>query len=160
TPCRDTTKGQTYVRSTNDYHGKIAMVYAWYMPKDQVDPVLGIGHRHDWEGAVVYLDKSTQAFAGVAFSAHGHWRKYLEKDLNWTHFQGTHVKAQYSAEPWINSHAVDLTDKDGDLPDLAQWARLGGPAQQAINNIAHWGDTEPPISQRNYSLSLERSWMW
>lgn len=153
--CSDPTKGQTYVRSTNNYKGRIAMVYCWYMPKDE--PVPTTGHRHEWEGAVVFLDIKTHNIDGVATSAHGHWRKYYNP--NGTNVDGTHVKVEYSAEG-LNSHAIRLTDKDGDLPNLAQWDRLGGPAQQAINNPSNWGAANPPIAQMHYQMTLEGAWMW
>ncbi|KAK7061126.1 dihydrolipoamide dehydrogenase precursor [Paramarasmius palmivorus] len=109
--CKDPNKRQTYVRSTNNYRGKIGMAYAWYFPKDEIST--GIGHRHDWEGAVVFLDPNTHHIDGVAASAHGHWRKY--PNPGGVNVDGTRVKLQYSAEPVINSHALDLTDKGGDL---------------------------------------------
>ncbi|KAI3605332.1 necrosis inducing-like protein npp1 type [Moniliophthora roreri] len=81
--------------------------------------ISGIGRRHDWEGAVVSLDLRTNHINdGVTASAYGHWRKYPNPDG--ANVDGTHVKLQYSAEPWD---------------------RLGGPAQQAINNPSHWGDS-------------------
>uniref|UniRef100_A0A0W0G792 Putative necrosis-and ethylene-inducing protein n=1 Tax=Moniliophthora roreri TaxID=221103 RepID=A0A0W0G792_MONRR len=81
--------------------------------------ISGIGRRHDWEGAVVSLDLRTNHINdGVTASAYGHWRKYPNPDG--ANVDGTHVKLQYSAEPVINSHAIDITDKSGDLPTLAQ----------------------------------------
>ncbi|ETI39304.1 hypothetical protein F443_15123 [Phytophthora nicotianae P1569] len=29
-------------------------MYSWYMPKDETLP--GLGHRHDWEACVVWID--------------------------------------------------------------------------------------------------------
>lgn len=62
--------GQVYSRS-GTYNGKFAIMYAWYWPKDE--PSDGIGHRHDWESAVVWLSaQSTSAsLVGAAASAHG-----------------------------------------------------------------------------------------
>nr|AFG73941.1 necrosis- and ethylene-inducing protein 4 [Moniliophthora perniciosa] len=154
--CKDTSKAQTYVRTTDNYNGKIAMVYAWYMPKDVVTS--GFGHRHDWEGAVVFLDPKTKRIDGMACSAHGGWRKYPNPGGN--NVDTTHVKLQYSAEPLINSHAIDLTDKGGDLPTLARWEKIGPAAQKAINDGSHWGKSNPPIADKNYQNSLQGAWMW
>nr|AFG73942.1 necrosis- and ethylene-inducing protein 5 [Moniliophthora perniciosa] len=154
--CKDRTKGQTYVRTADDFKGKIAMVYAWYMPKDVVTS--GFGHRHDWEGAVVFVDRKTNRTEGVACSAHGGWRKYPNPGGN--NVNGTHARLQYSAEPVINTHALDLTDKDGDLPTLAQWEQIGVPAQQAINDNSHWGKANPPIADHRMLNTLEGAWMW
>ncbi|KAK7061097.1 hypothetical protein VNI00_000833 [Paramarasmius palmivorus] len=153
--CKDTSKGQTYVRSTS-YKGKTAFVYAWYMPKDEIST--GIGHRHDWEGAVVFLDPKTRHIDGVAASAHGHWRKY--PNPGGVNVDGTHVKLQYSAEPVINSHAIDLTDKGGDLPTLVDWGSMPAAARAAINDGSHWGDTNPPVADSHFDSSLSGAWMW
>ncbi|KAK7061103.1 hypothetical protein VNI00_000839 [Paramarasmius palmivorus] len=153
--CKDTSKGQTYVRSTR-YQGRIAFVYAWYFPKDEIST--GIGHRHDWEGAVVFLDANTHHIDGVAASAHGHWRKY--PNPGGENVSGTHVKLQYSAEPVINSHALDLTDKGGDLLTLVDWGSMPAAARAAINDGSHWGDTNPLVADAHFESALEGAWMW
>lgn len=62
--------GQVYARGAT-YNGKFAIMYAWYMPKDS--PSTGLGHRHDWESAVVWLSaqSTTASIVGGAASAHG-----------------------------------------------------------------------------------------
>ncbi|KAF1782398.1 Necrosis inducing protein [Phytophthora cactorum] len=44
---------QVYGRSTW-FKGVWAIVYSWYFPKDS--PSSGMGHRHDWEHAIVFID--------------------------------------------------------------------------------------------------------
>ncbi|KAK7045525.1 hypothetical protein VNI00_007357 [Paramarasmius palmivorus] len=152
--CRDTSKAQTYVRGA-DFKGKTAFLYAWYMPKDEISP--SIGHRHDWEGAVVFLDPDNNKIEGVAASAHGDWRKY--KNPGGDKVDGNHVKLQYSAEG-VNSHAIDITDKDGDLSTLVDWAAMPGPARDAINDASHWGDANPPLADAHFEDNLNEAWMW
>ena len=62
--------GQVYARG-GTYNGRFAIMYAWYMPKDS--PSSGLGHRHDWESAVVWLSAqtTTASIVGGAASAHG-----------------------------------------------------------------------------------------
>lgn len=51
--CRDDRRGQTYARG-GWHKGRYAIMYSWYMPKDQiVDGGGNAGHRHDWENVVV-----------------------------------------------------------------------------------------------------------
>ncbi|KAJ5667679.1 necrosis inducing protein [Penicillium maclennaniae] len=61
-----------YMSEAPDYY---ALMYAWYMPKDE--PSDGLGHRHDWEGVIVWLSDSTSTTAdnvvAVCPSAHGGW---------------------------------------------------------------------------------------
>jgi hypothetical protein len=62
--------GQVYARG-GSYNGAFAIMYSWYMPKDS--PSTGLGHRHDWENAVVWLSgqSTTATVIGGAASAHG-----------------------------------------------------------------------------------------
>lgn len=49
--------------------------YSWYMPKDS--PSDGLGHRHEWEGVIIWLSSATATTAAnvvaVCPSAHGGW---------------------------------------------------------------------------------------
>ncbi|KAJ3054239.1 hypothetical protein HK097_002355 [Rhizophlyctis rosea] len=71
--------GQIYVRSTsvsNRPNGAThALLYSWYFPKDS--PSSGLGHRHEWEGVIVFLKSSSSTAASnivaVCPSAHGDW---------------------------------------------------------------------------------------
>ncbi|KAK6592592.1 necrosis inducing protein [Botrytis cinerea] len=66
--------GQVYVRGGQS-GSNYAIMYSWYMPKDE--PSTGIGHRHDWEGVIVWLSSATATTAdnilAVCPSAHGGW---------------------------------------------------------------------------------------
>ena len=72
-----------YARAAT-YNGAYAIMYSWYMPKDE--PSTGIGHRHDWENIVVWLSsESTSAtLTGVAISAHGSYQKTTSPSLDGT----------------------------------------------------------------------------
>ena len=69
--------GQVYARSAS-FNNAFAIMYAWYMPKvrnachrgvnqkltfalAQDSPSTGLGHRHDWERIVVWLDNLNEA---------------------------------------------------------------------------------------------------
>lgn len=54
--CNDPSNGQTYARG-GWYQGRYAIMYAFYMPKDQIsDGGANGGHRHDWENVVIWID--------------------------------------------------------------------------------------------------------
>lgn len=54
-PGKDHHEGQTYVRGA--WHkGRYAIMYSWYMPKDQnVNGPVNGGHRHEWESVVIWV---------------------------------------------------------------------------------------------------------
>lgn len=66
--------GQIHVRGAA-YGNYYALMYSWYFSKDE--PSTGLGHRHDWEGVIVWLSSSTSTSAenivAVCPSAHGGW---------------------------------------------------------------------------------------
>lgn len=55
-PGKDHHEGQTYVRGA--WHkGRYAIMYSWYMPKDQnVNGPVNGGHRHEWESVVIWVN--------------------------------------------------------------------------------------------------------
>ena len=81
--------GQVYARA-GSYNGAFAIMYSWYMPKDS--PSTGLGHRHDWENAVVWLSaqSTTAKVIGAAASAHGD-------------FDTTTTPNQYRQDPTSNA---------------------------------------------------------
>jgi hypothetical protein len=73
--------GQVYARA-GTYNDKFGIMYSWYMPKDS--PSSGLGHRHDWENTVVWLNGQSESatVTGVAISAHGEYQKvWLVKSI-------------------------------------------------------------------------------
>lgn len=77
--------GQVYSRSAW-YNGVWAIMYAWYFPKDSPLPFNAFGHRHDWEGIVVWIDnpanQNPKVFS-IAYSQHGKFQKQLQTTRSW-----------------------------------------------------------------------------
>jgi hypothetical protein len=48
--------GQIYARAAED-NDMYAVMYSWLMPKDE--PSAGLGHRHEWEGVIIWLSSVT-----------------------------------------------------------------------------------------------------
>ena len=93
----DSSPGQVYARG-GTYNDRFGIMYSWYMPKDS--PSNGLGHRHDWENAVVWLsEESTSAsIIGAAASAHGDYDTSTSPDLS-----GDSVLFRYFS-PWPVNH--------------------------------------------------------
>ncbi|KAF4317833.1 hypothetical protein BBO99_00007747 [Phytophthora kernoviae] len=71
---------QVYGRSTW-YNNVWAIMYSWYFPKD--NPVTGMGHRHDWEHVVVWIDNPAMenpTILAVTPSAHSGYSTYAPPD--------------------------------------------------------------------------------
>ncbi|KAF1775677.1 Necrosis inducing protein [Phytophthora cactorum] len=93
---------QVYGRST--WHNGIwAIMYSWYFPKDS--PSTGLGHRHDWEHVIVWIDNPEIAEP-----------KILAVD-------GNSVKVKYLSK-WPINHALESTGEAGDYQDLIMWEQM------------------------------------
>lgn len=104
--------------SSGDYY---ALMYSWYFPKDEASP--GAGHRHDWEGVIVWLKDSTSTaasnIAAVCPSAHGNWNCSTD---GYT-LDGTAPLIKYQST-WPLNHALGLTTTVGGTQPLVDWDSL------------------------------------
>jgi hypothetical protein len=103
-------------------------MYSWYMPKDS--PSAGLGHRHEWENAVVWLSSAstTATVRGVAISAHGGYQK--EKSPPFT---GTRPRIGYMSIWPVNHQLIATSDQGGEQPLIA-WESMTAAARSAIEN--------------------------
>ncbi|KAI8812218.1 necrosis inducing protein [Cladochytrium replicatum] len=151
--------GQVYVRS-GWYNGRWAIMYAWYMPKDQ-GSISGVGHRHDWECAVVWInnpDASVQNIIAVSASAHGDFRKYNPAPSSI--MDGTHPNIKY----WANgvlTHATDTDDSNkGQNPVLPiiHWHQLTQAARDTLNSY-DFGSANVPFKDQNFLNNLASAYI-
>ncbi|KAF2013990.1 NPP1-domain-containing protein [Aaosphaeria arxii CBS 175.79] len=141
--------GQVYVRG-GTYNGAYGIMYSWYMPKDS--PSSGLGHRHDWENAVVWLSSQSESATvrGVAISAHGDYQKVSG------HFDGSRPLIGYISAWPVNHQLIDTSDKGGEQPLIA-WESLTAAARTAIENT-NFGDATPSFRDNNFQSYLEKAY--
>jgi hypothetical protein len=128
------------------YNGNYAIMYSWYMPKDE--PSTGIGHRHDWENIVVWLtsESTTASVKGVAISAHGGYQKVSG------HFSGTRPLIEYISYWPLDHQLVDTSTQGGEQPLIA-WESMTAAARTAIENT-DFGDATPSFRDSNFQSYL------
>lgn len=100
----------------------------WYMPKDS--PSTGLGHRHDWEGIVVWLSGATTSatLLGVAASAHGDFDTTTSPNLS-----GTSPLIRYYSTYPVN-HQLGFTSTVGGQQPLIAYESLTSAARTALEN--------------------------
>ncbi|CAI7616867.1 unnamed protein product [Penicillium glandicola] len=141
--------GQIYVRgaSSGDYY---ALMYSWYMPKDE--PSTGLGHRHDWEGVIVWLSDSTSTTASnivaVCPSAHGGW----DCSTDGYTLDGTASLIKYESI-WPIDHACGLTTTVGGTQPLVAWESLSTVVQNALETT-DFGSANVPFKDANFATNL------
>ncbi|KAJ5979578.1 hypothetical protein N7481_006876 [Penicillium waksmanii] len=144
--------GQIYVRgqTSGDYY---ALLYSWYMPKDE--PSSGLGHRHDWEGVIVWLSSSTSTNAdnivAVCPSAHGGW----DCSTDGYTLDGTAPLIRYYSI-WPVDHQCGLTTTVGGTQPLIAWESLPAVAQSALDTT-DFGDANVPFNDGNMDSNLAKA---
>ncbi|KAL1863453.1 hypothetical protein Plec18167_000546 [Paecilomyces lecythidis] len=144
--------GQIYVRGA-EYGDKYALLYSWYFPKDE--PSDGLGHRHDWEGAIVWLSAANSTSAdnilAVCPSAHGGW----DCSTDGYTLDGTSPLIRYYSI-WPVDHQCGLTSTVGGTQPLVAWESLPTVAQDALADT-DWGSGNVPFIDANLDTNLGKA---
>lgn len=130
--------GQIYARGVAS-NGRFAIMYSWYMPKDE--PSYGLGHRHEWEGVIIWLASSTSTsvsnILAVCPSAHGKW------DCSTTFLTaGTGALVAYFSI-WPVNHQMWLSAEQGGQQPLIAWESLPTAARDALTTTDFGSATVP-----------------
>ncbi|EGZ15454.1 hypothetical protein PHYSODRAFT_406265, partial [Phytophthora sojae] len=145
---------QVYGRSTW-YNGVWAIMYSWYFPKDS--PSSGLGHRHDWEHVIVWIDNPDMPepkILAVTPSAHSGYSAQVPPDAD--KVDGPSVKVNYESK-WPINHALESTTKGGDYQDLIMWTQMTDAARQALDNT-NFGSANVPMNSGNFLGKLGKAW--
>lgn len=121
------------------------------MPKDS--PSTGFGHRHDWEGVVVWTDNpntsSNPQVLGVSTSGHGKWDT-ITSNLP---LDGIRPKIRYYSV-WPVNHQLGTTDTKGGEQPLVAWESLTDAARDALQNT-DFGNANVPFRDPNFMDNLK-----
>ena len=121
-----------------------------YFPKDE--PSDGLGHRHDWEGAIVWLSSSTETTAdnivAVCPSAHGDW----DCSIDGFTLSDTKPLIKYYST-WPVNHQCGLTSTVGGTQPLIAWESLPTVAQTALSD-ADFGSANVPFIDSHFETNL------
>ncbi|RAL64760.1 hypothetical protein DID88_001791 [Monilinia fructigena] len=144
--------GQVYVRGAQS-GSHYAVMYSWYFPKDE--PSTGIGHRHDWEGVIVWLKSGSATDASnivaVCPSAHGKW----DCSTNGYSLSGTSPLIKYESV-WPLDHSAGLTNEVGGQQPLIAWESLTDAARTALTNT-DFGAANVPFKDANFDNNLGKA---
>ncbi|KAF5855790.1 hypothetical protein ETB97_008432 [Aspergillus alliaceus] len=144
--------GQVYVRSGKS-GGKYALMYSWYFPKDEAGP--GMGHRHDWEGVIVWISDPAKTSAdnilAVCPSGHGKW----DCSKDGYSLQETHPLIKYYSI-WPVNHQCGLTDEVGGYQPLVAYESLPEAARNALE-ATDFVKANVPFKKENWAENLGKA---
>ncbi|KAH8901335.1 npp1 domain-containing protein [Thozetella sp. PMI_491] len=144
--------GQIYARA-GTYNGRYGVMYSWYFPKDE--PSSGLGHRHDWEGVVVWLASpdltSVDNILAVCPSSNGDWScSTADYPLS-----GTSPLIQYKSN-WPSQHGLEATSTIGGQQPLVAWESLPSPARDSLSTTS-FEDVSVPFIDANLETNLAKA---
>ncbi|KAL2826322.1 putative NPP1 domain protein [Aspergillus cavernicola] len=150
--------GQIYARSTisdgtASTYGN-AIMYSWYFPKDS--PSTGLGHRHDWEGVIIWLSDSSSTSAenilAVCPSAHGDWNCETNASGG-VSLEGSRALIRYYSV-WPVNHQLGFSGDVGGVQPLVAWESLGEVVRGALEDT-DFGDANVPFKEGNWVANLQ-----
>jgi hypothetical protein len=123
------------------------------MPKDEpsyLESLVGVGHRYDWEGIVVWLSSasSTATLLGVTASYHGDYKTSTSPALS-----NNHPLIKYCTAYDILDHSCGFTTTVGGMQPLIAWDSMPVVAQQALTK-KDWGSANVPFIDANFDGNL------
>lgn len=121
------------------------------MPKDS--PSTALGHRHDWEQAIVWLSGNTTdaTIQAVSVSAHGGMSSSREPSMS-----GSNPRIGYSSS-WPTNHQLTQTDTPGGTQPLVAWDQLPAPAQSALQS-SDFGSAIVPFKDSTFTANLAKGY--
>uniref|UniRef100_H3GHK8 Necrosis inducing-like protein NPP1 type n=1 Tax=Phytophthora ramorum TaxID=164328 RepID=H3GHK8_PHYRM len=146
---------QIYGRAV-EYEGVYAFMYSWYMPKDET--LDGVGHRHDWENCVVWLDDITldePNIVALSASYHSTYLYYYPPDSDY--LDGDSAKIEYSTSWVLLDHSLSATSTSGETQDLIMWDQLTDAARTALEDT-DFGDANVPFKEANFETKLANAY--
>lgn len=151
--CSDRSKAQIYSRS-GWYNGQYGIMYSWYMAKDE--PMPFIGHRHDWEGTVIWLSSNEPNATIVAASTSAHSGYTIQSPINEVYVKdGVSVRIGYESH-WPLDHQTDFTTEDGEFQPLIQWEQMTDAARDALETTS-FGKADVMINNSNFERKMGKA---
>lgn len=153
--CSNST-GQVYTRggsSNSNETDAYALMYAWYFPKD--NPSQTLGHRHDWEGVIVWIADPTLTspdnVVAVCPSAHGGWDCTTDKYT----LSGSAPLIRYF-NVWPVNHQCGLTSTKGGQQPLVAWESIPDMTREALETT-NFEAGHVPFKEANWQDNLEKA---
>ncbi|GMF30191.1 unnamed protein product [Phytophthora lilii] len=156
TSCKESPLGSQVYGRVKEYEGVVAIMYAWYFPRDYIVSPNWVGHRHDWEHAIVWLDslsENAEVLSVTAQSVLG-YKTYSPPEAK--HMDGSSMKLKYT---WLiqTQHFLSGTTKTGEFQDLILWGNMTAAARSALGSTRFFW-SKAPMNDDRFSGNLVKAY--
>ena len=131
--CSSTNNQQVYTRNTRINNNTHAVMYAYYFPKDNGLIVPSIGHRHDWEHVIVFIEnlgnEAREEIVGAAYSAHGGVSVTTNPNRD-----GKHIYINYDFNGSVTHSFTEGREGSNNNHVLISYNRIPQAAKDTLNN--------------------------
>jgi len=157
--CSLDTRIQVYVRGTKINNNVHAIMYAYYFPKDNGYLLPKIGHRHDWEYVMVFVENYNDSYnsneekiIGAVYSAHGGLSS--SDDPNRGGNNNTHIYINYDFHRSVTHSFAEGSEGSVTKHKPVLWTNLSSEAQNSLN-IRDFGNAVVPVRDRDNKFNDE-----
>lgn len=157
--CSLDTKQQVYVRGAAITDKITAIMYAYYFPKDNGYLVASIGHRHDWEYVMVFVENyndtynsSNEKIIGAVYSAHGGLSASTNPNRGGNN--NTHIYINYDFHGSVTHSFAEGSKGSVDKHRAIIWGLMTDAARNSLN-VRDFGNAVVPVRNRDNKFQNE-----
>ena len=157
--CSLDTRTQVYVRGAQINNKVDAIMYAYYFPKDNGYLVPSIGHRHDWEYVMVFVENYNDSYnskkekiVGAVYSAHGGLSS--SKNPKRGGNNDTHIYINYDFHGSVTHSFAEGSKGSVKKHKPILWSKLTSQAKNSLN-IRDFGNAVVPVRDRDNKFDNE-----
>ncbi|CEG38899.1 RxLR-like protein [Plasmopara halstedii] len=156
TDCSGSPEGSQVYGRAYVFKGYLAIMYAWYFPRDFMVTPFYVGHRHGWEHAILWIGGSTEdpVFLAATVESTFGYKKYSPVPTKYV--KSDHFKLEYT---WlgVTHHYLTATKNMGEFQDLVMWNNLTDEARVSLNEKISL-NFNSPLSDKRFFTALRKSY--
>jgi len=157
--CNLDTKQQVYVRGDKVSDTLTAVMYAYYFPKDNGYLIPSIGHRHDWEYVMLFIenyddnyDANSEKIVGAVYSAHGGLSATTNPNRGGNN--NTHIYVTYDYHGSVTHSFAEGSAGTVEKHKAIVWGLMSDASRNSLN-VRDFGNAVVPLKNTDNKFQNE-----
>nr|A0A7M2BSJ2.1 RecName: Full=NLP effector protein 4; AltName: Full=Nep1-like protein 4; Flags: Precursor [Plasmopara viticola]QOT13797.1 NEP1-like protein 4 [Plasmopara viticola] len=156
TDCDGSPEGSQVYGRAYVFKGYLAIMYAWYFPRDYMVTPVWVGHRNAWEHAVLWIndmDDDPKLLAVAAKSMVG-YKTYSPPKSKYMDDDSFKLKYKWMV---VSHHYLAATKDKGEFQDLIMWDNMTENARISTGPQG-WSHYQSPLGDDRFFRALHESY--